>query len=158
MKKKIIGLFLILGIGATAFAQEYVSPTYKEWVAKSATYMEQNQLDSAEYALNQAIMSDPKNKNNPWLMTSLGSIQQLLGKYDAAYISLTAALNKSHESAFILHQRADLLIDMENNHLGIITKINNNENYICTNMDAVPNKEDILFAEYMAAIEKGYRE
>lgn len=40
----------------------------------------------------------------------------------------------------------------------IITKINNNENYICTNMDAVPTKEDILFAEYMAAIEKGYRE
>lgn len=113
MKKKIIGLFLILGIGATTFAQEYVSPTYKEWVAKSATYMEQNQLDSAEYALNQAIMSDPKNKNNPWLMTSLGSIQQLLGKYDAAYISLTAALNKSPESAFVLHQRADLLMDME---------------------------------------------
>ena len=40
----------------------------------------------------------------------------------------------------------------------IITKINNNENYICTNMDAVPSKEDILFSEYMAAIEKGYRE
>ena len=40
----------------------------------------------------------------------------------------------------------------------IITKINNNENYICTNMDAVPNKEDILFSEYIAAIEKGYRE
>ena len=40
----------------------------------------------------------------------------------------------------------------------IITKINNNENYICTNMDAVPTKEDILFAEYIAAIEKGYRE
>ena len=40
----------------------------------------------------------------------------------------------------------------------IITKINNNENYICTNMDAVPNKEDILFSEYITAIEKGYRE
>lgn len=113
MKKRTIGLFLIIGIAATAFAQEYVSPTYKEWVAKSATYMEQNQLDSAEYALNQAIMSDPKNKNNPWLMTSLGSIQQLLGKYDAAYISLTAALNKNPESSFVLHQRADLLMDME---------------------------------------------
>ena len=40
----------------------------------------------------------------------------------------------------------------------IITKINNNENYICTNMDAVPSKEDILFSEYITAIEKGYRE
>ena len=86
MKKKIIGLLLIFGFTATAFAQEYVSPTYKQWVAKSADYMEQNQLDSAEYALNQAIMSDPKNENNSWLMTSLGTIQQHLGKLDAAYI------------------------------------------------------------------------
>lgn len=112
MKKKIIGLLLIFGFTATAFSQEYVSPTYKQWVAKSADYMEQNQLDSAEYALNQAIMSDPKNENNSWLMTSLGTIQQHLGKLDAAYISLTAALNKHPESAFILHQRAGLLMEM----------------------------------------------
>ena len=112
MKKKIIGLLLIFGITATAFAQEYVSKTYKQWVAKSADYMEQNQLDSAEYALNQAIMSDPKNENNSWLMTSLGTIQQHLGKLDAAYISFTVALNKHPESAFILHQRAGLLMEM----------------------------------------------
>ena len=113
MKKKIIGLFLILSVSATMFAQEYVSSSYKEWVSKSADFMEQNQLDSAAYALNQAIMSDPKNKNNSWLMTSLGTIQQSLGKLDAAYISLTAALNNHPESAFILHQRAGLLMEME---------------------------------------------
>ena len=113
MKKKIIGLFFIVGLSATAFAQEYVSPDYKQWVAKSADYMEQNKLDSAEYALNQALISDPKNKNNSWLMTSLGTIQQHLGKMDAAYISLTAALNKHPESSFILHQRAGLLMEME---------------------------------------------
>ncbi|NLZ95830.1 MAG: hypothetical protein GX921_08415 [Bacteroidales bacterium] len=113
MKNKIIGLFLILGVTATVFAQEYVSPTYKQWVTKSADYMEQNQLDSAEYALNQAIMSDPKNENNSWLMTSLGTIQQHLGKLDVAYISLTAALNKHPGSTFILHQRAGLLMEME---------------------------------------------
>lgn len=113
MKKKIIGLFLIVGFAATAYAQDYVSPVYKQWVAKSADYMEQNKLDSAEYALNQALISDPKNKNNSWLMTSLGTIQQHLGKMDAAYISLTAALNKHPESSFILHQRAGLLMEME---------------------------------------------
>lgn len=113
MKKKIIGLFLIVGLSATGFAQEYVSPVYKQWVSKSADYMEQNKLDSAEYALNQAIKSDPKNKNNSWLMTSLGTIQQHLGKMDAAYISLTAALNNHPESNFILHQRAGLLMEME---------------------------------------------
>lgn len=113
MKKKIVGLLLVIGISATAFAQDYVSPTYKQWVSKSADFMEQNQLDSAEYALNKAIMSDPKNENNSWLMTSLGTIQQHLGKYDAAYISLTAALNKLPGSAFVLHQRAALLMEME---------------------------------------------
>lgn len=113
MKKNIIGLFLIVGLSATGFAQEFVSPVYKEWVSKSADYMEQNKLDSAEYALNQAIKSDPKNKNNSWLMTSLGTIQQNLGKMDAAYISLTAALNNHPESNFILHQRAGLLMEME---------------------------------------------
>ena len=61
MKNKILGLFFILSFTASVFAQEYVSPTYKQWVTKSADFMEQNQLDSAEYALNQAIMSDPKN-------------------------------------------------------------------------------------------------
>ena len=113
MKKKIIGLFLILSIASTGFAQDYVTPTYKQWVTKSADYMEKNQLDSAEFALNQAIMSEPKNKNNSWLMTSLGTIQQHLGKMDEAYISITAALNKHPESAFILHQRAGLLMEME---------------------------------------------
>ncbi len=113
MKKKTIALFLILSFTATVFAQDYVSPTYKQWVTKSADYMEKNQLDSAEYALNQAIMADPKNKNNSWLMTSLGTIQQHLGKMDAAYISLTVALNKHPESSFILHQRANLLMEME---------------------------------------------
>ena len=62
MKKKTIALFLILSFAATVFAQDYVSPTYKQWVTKSADYMEKNQLDSAEYALNKAIMADPKNK------------------------------------------------------------------------------------------------
>jgi len=113
MKKKIIGLFLILGMSASAIAQDYVSPTYKQWVTKSADYMELNQLDSAEYALNQALMSDPKNKNNSWLMTSLGTIQQHLGKMDAAFISLTVALNNHPESVFVLHQRAGLLMEME---------------------------------------------
>lgn len=113
MKKKIIGLLLLVGFAATGYAQDYVSPVYKQWVSKSADYMEQNKLDSAEYALNQALISDPKNKNNSWLMTSLGTIQQHLGKMDAAYISFTAALNNHPESSFILHQRAGLLMEME---------------------------------------------
>lgn len=113
MKKTIFAFLFILAWVNSSFAQEYVSPTYKEWVTKSADYMEQNKLDSAEYALNQALISDPKNKNNSWLMTSLSTIQQHLGKFDAAYISITSALNKHPESAYMLHQRAGLLLEMD---------------------------------------------
>lgn len=113
MKFKIVALSIVLSFTLIGFAQTLKPKTYTQWITKSADYMEQNQMDSAEYALNQAIINDPDNGNNTWLMTSLGTIQQHLGKYDAAYISLTAALNKHPQSTFILHQRASLLKEME---------------------------------------------
>lgn len=113
MKYKIAAMSLVLSFTFIGFAQTLKPKTYTQWITKSADYMEQNQLDSAEYALGQAMKNDPENENNTWLMTSLGTIQQHLGKYDEAYISLTVALNKHPHSTFILHQRASLLKDME---------------------------------------------
>ena len=113
MKYKIVTLLFALSFTLVGFAQALKPKSYTQWVTKSADYMELNMLDSAEYALNQAIMNDPDNENNTWLMTSLGTIQQHLGKYDAAYMSLTSALSKHPKSVFILHQRAGLLMEME---------------------------------------------
>ena len=113
MKYKIVTLLFALSFTLVGFAQALKPKSYTQWVTKSADYMELNMLDSAEYALNQSIMNDPDNENNTWLMTSLGTIQQHLGKYDAAYMSLTSALSKHPKSVFILHQRAALLKDME---------------------------------------------
>ena len=113
MKYKIATLLFALSFTLVGFAQALKPKSYTQWVTKSADYMELNMLDSAEYALNQAIKNDPDNENNTWLMTSLGTIQQHLGKYDAAYMSLTSALNKHPKAVFILHQRAALLKDME---------------------------------------------
>jgi len=106
-------LLFLLCFTTLGFAQALKPKTYTQWVTKSADYMELNLLDSAEYALKQAINSDLDNDNNTWLMTSLGTIQQHLGKLDEAYMSLTAALNKHPRSVFILHQRALLLKEME---------------------------------------------
>ena len=113
MKYKTITLLVALSFTLVGFSQSLKPKSYTQWVTKSADYMELNMLDSAEYALNQAIKNDPDNTNNTWLLTSLGTIQQHLGKLDAAYMSLTTALNKHPQSVFILHQRAGLLKDME---------------------------------------------
>ena len=113
MKYKITALLFVMSLAWMGYAQSLKPKTYAQWVAKSADYVEQNKLDSAEYAMNQAFISDPDNTNNTWLMTSLSTIQQHLGRMDAAYISVTAALNKIPKSVFILHQRAGLLMEME---------------------------------------------
>ena len=64
MKYKIAALSVLLSLTLIGFAQTLKPKTYTQWVTKSADYMEQNQLDSAEYALNQAIINDPDNENN----------------------------------------------------------------------------------------------
>ncbi len=110
---RITTLLVALSFTLLGFTQALKPKSYTQWITKSADYMEQNMLDSAEYALNQAMINDPDNKNNTWLLTSLGTIQQHLGKLDAAYISVSTALNKHPKSVFILHQRAGLLKDME---------------------------------------------
>ena len=112
MNYKFKALLLLLCFTTFGFSQALKPKTYTQWVTKSADFMEANKLDSAEYALMQAIKSDPDNQNNTWLMTSLGTIQQHLGKLDESYMSLTAALNKHPRSVFILHQRAALLKEM----------------------------------------------
>lgn len=113
MNYKSKALLLMFCIATLGFAQSLKPKTYTQWITKSADYMELNLLDSAEYALMQAIKNDPDNANNTWLMTSLGTVQQHLGKLDDAYMSLTAALNTHPRAVFILHQRAALLKEME---------------------------------------------
>ena len=78
MKYKTITLLVALSFTLVGFSQSLKPKSYTQWVTKSADYMELNMLDSAEYALNQAIKNDPDTTNNTWLLTSLGTIQQHL--------------------------------------------------------------------------------
>lgn len=86
--------------------------TYVGWVDKSAKHIENNQLDSAMYALQNAMKLDPANENNAVLLLNLGVLQRQLRLMDDAYISLTASLGNNPNPALVLHNRASLLVEL----------------------------------------------
>lgn len=86
--------------------------SYKEWVDRSASYIEIDRLDSAAFALQKAMSLDPVNENNPVLLLNLGILQRQLGLFDDAFISLTASLGNNPIPDVVLHRRASLLSDM----------------------------------------------
>lgn len=86
--------------------------TYAGWVNRSAKFIENNQLDSAAVALQNAMKLDPANENNSVLLMNLGVLQHQLRLPDDAYISFTASLGNSPNSVLVLHNRASLLCDL----------------------------------------------
>jgi len=86
---------------------------YEAWVEQSAGYIENNRLDSAAVALQNAMAMDPANENNPVLLLNLGILQRQLGLFDDAYISFTASMANNPMPELVLHNRASLLCDME---------------------------------------------
>jgi len=85
---------------------------YAQWVRRSANYVEANKVDSAAYALQQAMSVDPANPQNPFLLMNLGLMQQEMRLLDDAYLSLSASLMNNPDSIVVLHCRAALLCDM----------------------------------------------
>ncbi len=100
-------LLLLLCISVTSQTSEY-----QKWVAKAMYHIEFNQLDSASFALNRALASDPANENNSVLLLNQGVLQRHLKMYNEAYISLSAALNSGNNTSLILNNRASLLVEM----------------------------------------------
>lgn len=107
---KIIFTALLLFLAGMVSAQ---SPDYMGWVDRSASYIEQNRLDSAAVALQRAMALEPANENNPVLLLNLGILQRQLGHYDDAFISFTASMTNNPLHDVVLHNRASLLCDME---------------------------------------------
>ena len=108
MKIRIVLAALII-FGTNLMAQ---TNSYYDWVDHSAIYVERNQLDSAAYALQQALKMEPGNENNNLLLLNLGVMQRQMRWMDDAYISFTAALRNNDNPALVLHSRASLLCDM----------------------------------------------
>ena len=88
------------------------SPNYMEWVERSATHIDNNNMDSAAISLQRAMRLDPANENNSVLLLNLGIIQRQLRDYDDAYISFTASLANNPIPDIVLHNRASLLVEL----------------------------------------------
>ena len=88
------------------------SPNYMEWVERSATHIDNNNLDSAAISLQRAMRLDPANENNSVLLLNLGIIQRQLRDYENAYISFTASLANNPIPDIVLHNRASLLVEL----------------------------------------------
>lgn len=100
---------LLLAISVQLKAQ---SANYMEWVERSATHIDNNNLDSAAISLQRAMRLDPANENNSVLLLNLGIIQRQLRNYDDAYISFTASLPNNPIPDIVLHNRASLLMEL----------------------------------------------
>ncbi|MDO5664325.1 MAG: tetratricopeptide repeat protein [Bacteroidia bacterium] len=107
MKYFLTLLVVLLGMSLSAQTN-----TYFGWIDKSAKHIENNQLDSAMYALQNAMKFDPANEKNGVLLLNLGVLQRQLRLTDDAYISFTASLVNSSDSVLVLHNRASLLCDL----------------------------------------------
>ena len=100
---------LLLAISVQLKAQ---SANYMEWVERSPTHIDNNNLDSAAISLQRAMRLDPANENNSVLLLNLGIIQRQLRNYDDAYISFTASLPNNPIPDIVLHNRASLLMEL----------------------------------------------
>lgn len=105
-------LFICLLINTVVIHTFGQSVGYMEWVDRSAEYIENDQLDSAAIALNNAMMTDPTHESNSILLLNLGILQRQMENYDNAYISFTASLANNPIPDIVLHNRASLLVDM----------------------------------------------
>ncbi len=109
--RKIFAMLAVLLFSASIGAQDS-NLSYYDWVDKSAQYIDVNRLDSAAFALQQAMKLEPSNNNNPVLLLNLGIMQRQLRMTGDAYVSLTAALANNPDPVLVLHNRASLLCDI----------------------------------------------
>lgn len=106
---KILIVALLLVVSVQLNGQ---SLNYMEWIDRSATHIDNNNLDSAAISLQRAMRLDPANENNSVLLLNLGIMQRQLGEYDDAYISFTASLPNNPIPDIVLHNRASLLVEL----------------------------------------------
>jgi len=126
-----VGMIFLLG-GVHLLAQDKT-----DWLSLAFDYIEQNRLDSAEFALKNVLKNDPDSPVNPFLLNNLGTIQRKLGKLDEALISYTAALGQYPAQPVFLESRASLFAEMGHAQNAIIdytTLLNEN-----------PNNEEALY-------------
>lgn len=121
------------------FAGEVVvtAQSEQDWLSLSFDYLEQNRLDSAEWALKTVLKNDPVNPLNPFLLNNLGTIQRRMGKNSEAILSYTAALGQHPAQPVFLEARASLFAEMGQATNAILD--------YSTLLDKRPNDENALY-------------
>jgi tetratricopeptide (TPR) repeat protein len=128
------GILLGLLFAGETFARAQSEP---DWLALSFDYLEQNRLDSAEWALKTVLKNDPVNPLNPFLLNNLGTIQRRLGKTNEALLSYTAALGQHPRQPVFLEARASLFAEMGQANNAILD--------YSTLLDEKPAEEEALY-------------
>ena len=102
-------VFLVISV---FFQTSVLAQSYNDWVLKSFDHIDQNQLDSAELALTEAMRLEPANPVNAMLLSNLGTLQRRNGKMPEAIVSYTAALSRAPQNMTFLANRASLFSEM----------------------------------------------
>ena len=93
------------------------APVYSQadttWLDLSFRYLEEQKLDSAEFALKKQLSLHPASPLNPFLLNNLGTIQRRMGKREEALLSYTAALGAHPDNKIFLYARASLFVEMD---------------------------------------------
>jgi len=125
-------VLLILSVSLRLNAQ-----TYDEWIESSFKYIEENALDSAEFALKKALQEEPDNRLNAFLFNNLGTIQRRQGKNEEALSSYTLALIRYPKNSTFLNSRASLFSEIGNFQSALL-----DYNIL---LEVEPNNEEALY-------------
>ncbi|MCL1938378.1 MAG: tetratricopeptide repeat protein [Candidatus Azobacteroides sp.] len=101
-----------VGAWILTIGQSLVAQTYDQWLDISFKYLDENRLDSAEFALTNALRIEPDHALNAFLLNNLGTIQRREGKNAEALQSYTLALNRYPKNPIFLSARASLFAEI----------------------------------------------
>ena len=102
----------LLPVFLCSFSLLLSAQSYNSWIGKSFDYIDANRLDSAEFALKEAMRSEPANPVNALLLSNLGTLQRRNGNVAGAMVSYTAALSRSPKNTTFLANRASLFAEI----------------------------------------------
>ncbi|MCC8153983.1 MAG: tetratricopeptide repeat protein [Tannerellaceae bacterium] len=100
--------YLLIPALTTFLSLTVYAQSYEDYIEKSYEYLEKEEFAAAEESIRSAMRLEPGNPHNYALLTNLGTIQQMQGKYEEAILSYTAALSRNQTNVSILESRASL--------------------------------------------------
>ncbi len=105
--------FIVLFSLILAFPTLSRAQTYNDYLDRSFSCLDMDDLNCAEEALIAALRMEPANINNGILLSNLGTIQRRLKRYPEALISYSSGLMLMPKSVTLLMNRASLYCEID---------------------------------------------